>query len=218
MRQPARLVPRVPFVAFAGLLLGAVAPTAHAQGLPSATAAPRASDWMVSVNPLGLLAGGLTGEAERRLADARTAAASVNYWGAFGAQYLSVDAKFRFYHRRGTTPAPAPARAAGDAATARASDFAGLSYGPMVGFQRISFAGCEVVDGERCAATGLTAGGTVDYGWRVGREQAVALLVGGGVKTGFGFGGLGADGDGPSPRITYPFVRLGVGYLLPTRR
>jgi hypothetical protein len=193
------------------LLIAAAGATAAAPVAAQATArradstqSARRGDWMLSVNPLGLMMGGITGEAERRIGGTRTVAGAVNYWGAAGASYMSVDAKLRFYRARGS----------GTMTGTPDAQFEGLSFGPMIGFQRIAYDACALV-GETCAATGITAGGTVDYGWRLGEEQAFAVVTGGGLKTGFGFGGL-ASGTGA--RITYPFLRLGVGYVLPKGR
>lgn len=161
----------------------------------------REGDWMLSVNPLGLLYGGVTGEVERRLGGTRTAAIAANYWGGYGGwSYLSMDAKLRFYRR---TAGQKVAITNTDVA-----DFEGLSFGPLVGFQRVSADFCAVLN-ENCSATGLTAGGTVDYGWRLGKEKAFSAVAGGGFKAGFGFGDL------IGVRTAYPFIRLGVGYVLP---
>jgi hypothetical protein len=206
--SPLRFAVRAPLVirgaAAAVLALGPGAPAPAAAQAPAGPRAPaprvREGDWMVSVNPFGLLSGGLTAEAERRLGDDRTGAVAVNHWGGYGGwSYTSLDVKLRFYRRAagagGTTVA---------ITNTRATDFEALSYGPMLGFQRVWADVCPQV----CSATGLTAGGTVDYGWRLGKEKQFAALAGVGVKTGFGFGELG------TARVTYPFVRLGVGYVL----
>lgn len=209
--RPARAVPKPAGIAVRGLALVALALGAlpgGAQGTRSADQAPapavRHGDWMVSLNPFGLIAGGLTGEMERRMGGAQTGAVAVSYWSGYGGwSYLSVDAKLRRY-RRG------PATTVAFTNTP-ATDFEALSFGPMVGFQRISADACALIS-EVCSAAGLTAGGTVDYGWRLGREKQFAALAGAGVKTGFGFGDLG------TARLTYPFVRLAVGYVLPSGR
>lgn len=148
-------------------------------------------EWLLSVNPLGLVYGGLTGEAEKRLNPKNTIAAAVNYWSAFGANYTSVDLKYRFYQKG-------------------ASDFRGLSYGPMVGFQRVGVTLCDVLD-ESCSATGLTVGGTVDYVLPLGKEQRWAAAFGAGVKTSIGTSEL------AGAQFTYPFIRLGVGYAFPKK-
>jgi hypothetical protein len=187
----------------------AVAPLA-AQGSPGAAPAPAARDgnWLVSVNPLGFLVGGLTGEVERRLGGTRTGAIAASYWGGYGGwSYLSMDAKLRFYRR----PGSGKVAVGGNSTSNSATDFEALSFGPMIGFQRISADYCDVA-GVSCSATGLTAGATVDYGWRLGSEKQFAALAGAGVKTGFGFSGL------TSARVTYPFLRLAVGYVLPGGR
>jgi hypothetical protein len=183
------------------LSLGAAASGAQpVPGAPPRDTTVRRGDWMISVNPLGVLAGGITGEVERKLGATRTIAAAVSYWGGYGGwSYMSADAKLRFYRRAaGSTVA---------ITNSRATDFEALSYGPMVGFQRIAADACLAV-GVVCSATGLTAGATVDYGWRLGREKQFAVLVGAGLKTGFGFGELGGA------RVSYPFGRLGAGYVM----
>jgi hypothetical protein len=189
---------------------GMLVSTAAAQPAEPASSprAPRDGSWVVSVNPLGLIVGGLSGEVEHRLAGTRTVAAAATYWGAWGASYLSVDGKLRFYRRGGSTRI---------ARESSAASFAGLSFGPMIGLQRIAYSDCVGL-GESCSATGVTVGGTVDYGWRFGNEKSFAVLTGAGLKTGFGFGGLGDESGLVAPHITYPFLRLGVGYVLPTGR
>lgn len=188
-----------PTVRRALLAFALLAPsTTLAQTAAPAAAAVRPGNMMFSVNPLGLVYGGITGEAERKLDARRTVALAANYWGAWGASYLSMDAKLRVYQRNGGKVA-----ITNDVPT----DFEGFSYGPMVGFQRISYGLCDAYAGEQCAVTGLTVGGGVDYGWRMGERKQVSLVAGAGFKTGFGYAGVGGAST------SYPFVRLAVGYV-----
>lgn len=185
----------------------AAAPATAQRTQPAPPTPPaRQGDWMVSANPLGLLYGGLTGEVERKFGGLRTIGLAVNYWGGYGGwNYLSADAKLRFYRR--------PAGTTVLITNTPAADFEGLSFGPMVGFQRVSYSSaCAVLDDFEidysCSATGITAGGIVDYGVRFGSEKQFSGVAGAGVKTGFGFGDL-AGGV----RTTYPVIRLSVGYV-----
>jgi hypothetical protein len=183
-----------------GLLIAATATTAFAQSNPRAHENARkasvdtvdAKDWMLSVNPLGLLYGGLTGEAEKRLTATNSIAAAINYWSAYGANYTSMDLKYRFY-KEGS------------------NEFRGLSYGPMVGFQRVGVVLCDVTFGESCSTTGLTLGGTVDYVLPLGKEQRWTAAFGGGVKTSIGMSEL------QGVTFTYPFIRVGIGYTIPKK-
>jgi hypothetical protein len=71
---------------------------------------------------------------------------------------------------------------------------------------------------ERVRPPGVTLGGTVDYGWRLGEKKTIAVVTGGGLKTGFGFGGLEGGVGAGGVRVTYPFLRVAVGYVLPRGR
>lgn len=145
--------------------------------------------WMASVNPVGLVYGGISGEAERPMGEKRSAAIAANYWGYVGWNYLSLDLKYRFYRD------PAKLR--------------GLSYGPLVGIQSAGTSVCDTEYDQVCRATGLTVGGTVDYAWRLGAEEKFSAIVGGGLKMALGMNEL------SGVRVTYPFVRLGIGYVFP---
>lgn len=147
---------------------------------------------MLSVNPLGLLYGGLTGEAEKRLNPKNTIAAAVNYWGASLANYTSVDLKYRIYQNP-------------------SNEFRGLSYGPMIGFQRVGYALCDLEFDDVCSTTGLTLGGTVDYVVPFGKEERWTAAFGGGVKTSLGMEQL------SGVTFTYPFIRVGIGYTFPKK-
>jgi hypothetical protein len=167
-------------------------PTLRSARRLNADSAATAKSFMLSVNPLGLLYGGLAGEAEKRLNAKNTVAAAINYWGAYGANYTSVDFKYRIYQNP-------------------TNEFRGLSYGPMVGFQRIGVVLCDVEFGEACSSTGLTLGGTVDYVLPFGEEERWAAAFGAGVKTSIGMKEL------SGVTFTYPFIRVGIGYSFPKK-
>ena len=148
--------------------------------------APPAKHTVVSLNPLALVFGGISGEYERSTGPATAVALGGSLWDIGDFDYASADAKFRFYPN-------------------------GVA---LHGFSVAGTAGYTHVKGsllclDSCEQEGnaVTAGVELGYQWLLGRTQSFALTVGGGAKRLFYVGDRPGDSsDG------IPTFRFSIGY------
>lgn len=167
-----------------------VAPAAaHAQApAPATPTTPAALPYrqVITVNPLGIVFGGLSGDYERRIAPARTVGVGGSYYALDGFSYSALEAKYRWYPN-GTA-------------------LRGFSLGAIGGFVRGAGSDddCTGVCTDE-SATAATLGINLDYQWLLGARRNFAVATGIGAKRFFGL-----DLDGASAGL--PTIRLAVGW------
>jgi len=177
-------------LAAAALVLGTT--TANAQraaaAAPASPLAPRPT--LVSVNPLGLMFGMLSGEVDHAMSRNSSGAIAFSLWSPDGFSYASVDAKYKFLPSE--------------------NGLEGFYIGPTAGFTHVGVDASELVDcTQDCAASAnaLTAGVELGYTWLIGVKQNFAIGTGLGAKKLFFVGEKNGNASG-----TIPTIKLNVGY------
>jgi hypothetical protein len=148
--------------------------------------APLAKHTVISLNPLALVFGGISGEYEHSTGAATAVALGASLWDIGDFDYSSVDAKFRFY------PNGVALRGFAVAGTAGYTHVKGSLF---------------CLDSCEQEGDAITAGVELGYQWLLGRTQSFALTVGGGAKRLF------YTGDQPSDASDgIPTFRFSIGY------
>ena len=171
----------------AAALLAAAPAAARAQ---APTVAPAHSQ-VISINPLSLVFGGISGEYERQASATTTFGVGATLWAPDEFTYLSAEAKYRFYPQ--------------------AKSLRGFSIGGTAGFTHVSADyddfGCDFYDCGDDTATAATIGIELGYQWLLGPAENFAVATGIGAKR---LIFLGDDLRGVSGGL--PTVRRSVGY------
>ncbi len=148
-------------------------------------------DQVVTVNPLGIMFGLVSGEWERPRTETTSIGVAASFYSASSlSNYLSAEAKYRFYPQ------------------GRAMH--GFSIGGAGGITAVTQS-CGQFSGFGCEANnlyGLTIGLGLDYQWFMGEVDRFAVAVGLGAKRLF------VSGDILDGSTAYPTLRLSVGYAL----
>ena len=181
----------------AAALIAACAAAALGAATPLAAQAARASrPNLFSTNPIALLFGWAGGEYEREIGAGTTLALGASYFEFYGDDgageeddYFSADLKLRYY----------PSERA----------FSGLSLGASAGVMHVTdVIELDPLDQRTESATGPTIGVSLDYGWLLGRRDAVHIGLGVGARRVF----YDDDEDaGVDALDVMPHVRFSVG-------
>lgn len=156
-------------------------------GLRAQETAPK--NQVLSINPLVLIFGGVSGEYERRVGAGTAVALGLSYYTFDDADYLSVEGKYRFYP-------------SGEA-------LRGFSVAGTGGFSHVGDdSACEgIFDDCTDSGNALTVGVELNYQWLLGRERNFAVTLGGGAKRLFFLGDEVEDAS-----VGVPTLRLSIGY------
>ena len=170
----------------------AAAAVALTLSLPAGVQAQEATpkNQVLSINPLVLIFGGVSGEFERRVGTGTSVAAGLSYYTFDDADYLSVEGKYRFYP-------------SGEA-------LRGFSVAGTGGYTHVGDDdACDDSFFDDCTDSGnaLTVGVELNYQWLLGRERNFAVTLGGGAKRLFFLGDEVTDAS-----IGVPTLRLSIGY------
>ena len=170
---------RLPAACLAAALLAAPAALA-------AQDAPPAKHTVISLNPLALVFGGISGEYEHSTGAATAVALSGSLWDMGDFEYASADAKFRFYPN--------------------GESLRGFAVAGTAGYTHVK-GSIFCLDSCEQEGNAVTAGVELGYQWLLGRTQSFALTVGGGAKRLFYVGDQPGDAsDG------IPTFRFSIGY------
>jgi hypothetical protein len=181
--------PRLRAVSVAVLALCLAPAAALAQGDTAAVRPPATPRQVLSVQPIQLMLGVVSGDYERAIGSGLTAGIGASYWdlgtlgiateGLLDVSYLSAEAKVRYY------PGEVP--------------FRGFSIGLTAGGAHASY---RVLDEDRGTANGVKVGAEVDYNWLLGRSERLALALGlGGKRIWYGAAGDRLAGAYPTSRV-----------------
>lgn len=169
------------------VLVSLVLIVAPAPALAQAAASPRKAN-VISINPLLLAFGGVSAEYERRIGNASALAAGFNYYSPELFDYISADAKFRFYPN-------------GEA-------LRGFSVAGTGGVTHASESlDVDCFDCQEESGTALTLGVELNYQWLLGSTRNFAVTLGLGAKRLFFVGGSVGDAA-----VGLPTARLSIGY------
>lgn len=139
---------------------------------------------VISMNPIGLVLGVLSAEGEQGRSDTTSMGIAVSLFTPTGFTYLSVEGKYRYYPQ-------------GEA-------MRGFSVGGGVGLASVSASTAFEDD----SSVGFTIGVFLDYQAFLGDDERFAVVGGIGGKRVLLFDDIaGAD-------LTYPTIRVGIGYAL----
>lgn len=179
-----------PLLAAVAAALACAAP-ALAQTDTTATGRP-AHPFLVTVNPIGVLADYYNVELERALSDVASLALAAEHSTTGDTDISALDVRFRYYPQ--------------------ARMFSGLALGASLGYG--SFDGDDydyddqgnVIHRDRM--TGPTLGLELDYSWLVGRDRRLYIGLGIGARRLLS----GGDNSGDGPTIVPGGRYFGVGY------
>jgi len=139
---------------------------------------------VATFNPIGIVFGMISVEGEQRMSETTSIGVAASLYSPTGYTYLSAEGKYRYYPQ-------------GEA-------MRGFSVGGGAGLTTVSAS--RALGGD--SSFGLSVGIFLDYQHFMGDEERFALVGGLGGKRVFLFDDVaGVD-------LTYPTVRLGIGYAL----
>ena len=146
----------------------------------------------VSMNPLGLMFGLFSGEAEMALSQNTSAGIAASFHSVSSTNnYISAEGKYRYYPQ-------------GEA-------LRGFSIGGAGGITTVTQSCPTGLTGSWCETDtffGFTVGINLDYQWFMGDDERFVVVGGIGAKRLF------VSGDLYDAMLGYPTLRLGIGYTL----